>query len=221
MQTEPNLTRMVLAHRMELMRHGLASALRAARPEWSIMQSADFPSAIEHCASTQPSLALVDLDLPDLGGAPGIHRLRWAAPDCAVVVLAETDERAAVMECLEAGAQGFISTAANSLQLFHALDTVLSGGVVAPKTLVGSPRPEPKPKPVAPSAEQFSGRQRDVLCLLAEGCSTKAIARRLDLAVGTVKVHLAAIYRELGVHSRLEAVSRAFAVSSGEGEMSW
>jgi DNA-binding NarL/FixJ family response regulator len=55
----------------------------------------------------------------------------------------------------------------------------------------------------------LTDRQRDVFNLLAEGCATKTIARRLDLAVGTVKVHLAAIYRALGANSRLEAVAKA------------
>ena len=55
----------------------------------------------------------------------------------------------------------------------------------------------------------LTDRQRDVFNLLAEGCATKTIARRLDLAVGTVKVHLAAIYRALGANTRLEAVAKA------------
>jgi DNA-binding NarL/FixJ family response regulator len=60
-----------------------------------------------------------------------------------------------------------------------------------------------------PVLATLTDRQRDVFRLLAEGCATKTIARRLDLAVGTVKVHLAAIYRVLGAHSRMEAMAKA------------
>jgi DNA-binding NarL/FixJ family response regulator len=60
-----------------------------------------------------------------------------------------------------------------------------------------------------PTLAVLTDRQRDVFRLLAEGCATKTIARRLDLAVGTVKVHLAAIYRVLGAHSRMEAMAKA------------
>jgi DNA-binding NarL/FixJ family response regulator len=66
--------------------------------------------------------------------------------------------------------------------------------------------------PLAPTSDALApltSRQRAVFALLAEGCATKDIARRLNLAIGTVKVHLAAIYRALGARSRLEAVARA------------
>ena len=69
-----------------------------------------------------------------------------------------------------------------------------------------------------PAIANLTGRQHDVFRLLAEGCATKTIARRLDLAVGTVKVHLAAIYRQLGVRGRLEALARVHACTSGNSE---
>jgi DNA-binding NarL/FixJ family response regulator len=62
---------------------------------------------------------------------------------------------------------------------------------------------------MSPVLSHLTERQRNVFELLAEGCATKTIARRLDLAVGTVKVHLAAIYRTLGASSRLEALAKA------------
>jgi DNA-binding NarL/FixJ family response regulator len=96
------------------------------------------------------------------------------------------------------------------------VETVLAGGVFAPGSLAGQPLREAPPAPLPAAAEdldpviaQFTDRQRDVFLLLTEGCATKTIARRLDLAVGTVKVHLAAIYRALGAHSRLEALAKA------------
>ena len=218
----PAQNRILIAHRLELLRTGLLFALHEARPDWSIEQTADLSTSLGVASNFEPTLALVDLNLPGMTTSYGIGSLRSALPECAVVILAETDERAVVLECLEAGAQGFISVTATPFQLLQALETVLAGGVFAPASLIrpahtaaaatGSvPRmrlASNRPSPNGPT-DNFTDRQQDVFRLLSEGCSTKTIARRLNLAVGTVKVHLAAIYRELGVHSRLEAVSRA------------
>jgi DNA-binding NarL/FixJ family response regulator len=80
----------------------------------------------------------------------------------------------------------------------------LSGVPIHPPVLPD--RPQFK---LSPALLHLTERQRHVFELLAEGCATKTIARRLDLAVGTVKVHLAAIYRTLGASSRLEALAKA------------
>jgi DNA-binding NarL/FixJ family response regulator len=91
-------------------------------------------------------------------------------------------------------------------QLLRALDIVEGGGVFAPASLATAPRAAPSPRP-APSS--LTERQREVLRLLSGGRPTKAIARELGVAVGTVKVHLAAIYRALGATNRVEALVKA------------
>ena len=119
-----------------------------------------------------------------------------------------------IHRALEAGAQGYILKSTNPDQFIRALETILTGGLYAPASLSFSPIHPPVPaqrmEPAAsPVLTHLTERQRDVFGLLAEGCATKTIARRLDLAVGTVKVHLAAIYRTLGASSRLEALAKA------------
>ena len=109
---------------------------------------------------------------------------------------------------------GYVLKSTTLSQLLRALETVLSGGVFAPAALAGVP-PSPPPPVHVPQAEtnpllaHLTERQIEVFQLLSEGCATKTIARRLGLAVGTVKVHLAAIYRVLGAHSRIEALAKA------------
>lgn len=199
--------RLLVAHRLELLRRGLCHFIREAHVEWSTEQTRDFHSILGLCSSLKISLALIDYNLPGMKALDGIQRLREMVPDCSIVILADTDDRAAVLDCLEAGAQGFISTTATPLQLFCALETVLAGGVFAPASLAGPANQERYE--IVRRTEMFTGRKQDVFRLLKEGCSTKTIARRLNIAVGTVKVHLAAIYRTLGVNSRLEAIARA------------
>ncbi len=208
----------LVADRQALFRHGLVGLLREARPGWSFDQAGTLDSMMERLALGSTHLILLDIDLPGLGGAEGLQQVRTAEPDCTLVVLADTDDRATILECLNNGAQGYVLKSTNPAQFLRALETVLAGGVYAPASLAGRPlcvaRPVARPQAAAegglgPVVAQFTDRQRDVFRLLAEGCATKTIARRLDLAVGTVKVHLAAIYRALGAHSRLEALAKA------------
>lgn len=205
----------LVTDRQALFRHGLVGLLREAWPDWSLDHAGNLDDALRLIDSGAPDLVLLDLGLPGLCGAEGVQRFCDAYPDCSVVVLAETDDRAIILQCLGAGAQGYVLKSASPVQFLRALETVLSGGVFAPASLSGRAlaapaRPAPQPaNDLDPILAQLTDRQRDVFRLLAEGCATKTIARRLDLAVGTVKVHLAAIYRALGAHSRLEALAKA------------
>jgi DNA-binding NarL/FixJ family response regulator len=135
-------------------------------------------------------------------------------PGRSFVVLADEDDRTTILECLTAGAQGYILKSATTTQFLRAIDTILCGGVFAPASLTNPPFHAPAPPVQADVGGSemlmhLTDRQRAVFALLAEGCATKEIARRLNLAIGTVKVHLAAIYRTLGARSRLEAVAKA------------
>jgi DNA-binding NarL/FixJ family response regulator len=215
---ERELTRIgvLVADRQALFRHGLAGLVREAWPDWVCDHADSFTSVLDALAGGGIGLVLLDLDLPGMSGPESIAQLRAVEPACHVMVLAETDERTTILHCLSAGAQGFVLKSATPMQFLRAVETVLSGGVSAPGSLAGQPLREtplaPLPAPAGdldPVIAQFTDRQRDVFMLLAEGCATKTIARRLDLAVGTVKVHLAAIYRALGAHSRLEALAKA------------
>lgn len=209
---------LVGSHRC-LFREGLIGLVRGAWPHCQFDPQDSFEALKAALATGSPRLVLVDLNLPGMAGVTGMRTLRALAPEVGIVVLAEEVCRETILSCLDAGAQGYVSMAATPQQLHSAIQTVLAGGVFAPATLasrsVSAPMPTASRLPSVPNEldteclAPFSGRKRDVLELLMEGCSTKTIARRLDLSVGTVKVHLAAVYRALGARSRLEAVTNA------------
>lgn len=216
MEQEAKRIGVLVADRQALFRHGLAGLVRETWPEWVCDQADSFTSALDALAGGGIRLLLLDLDLPGMSGPECIAQLRAVEPACQVIVLAETDERTTILHCLSAGAHGFVLKSATPMQFLRAVETVLSGGVCAPGSLAGQPLRDVARAPLPAVADdldpviaQFTDRQRDVFLLLAEGCATKTIARRLDLAVGTVKVHLAGIYRALGAHSRLEALAKA------------
>jgi len=206
----------LIADRLTFFRRGMMSLLQESRPGWRLAEASTFDEVWTLLQDSRFDLVLVDLELPGLGGADGLRRLQALCPSQRFVALADSDARATILECLTAGAQGYVLKSASPSQFMRALETVLSGGVFAPATLTGVPVQH---VPVAAAARSeiiadpllatLTDRQRDVFRLLAEGCATKTIARRLNLAVGTVKVHLAAIYRLLGAHSRMEAMAKA------------
>ena len=201
-------TSALIAEQHTLMRHALAALIRESRPNWACDEAAGLDELRARLLEDAPTLVLLDLRL---GGPEGLRQLRAAFPLTTFVVLSDQDDRATILACLEAGAQGYILKSSSPDQFIRALETILSGGLFAPASLSGMPihAPPPRYSPMSPVLSHLTERQRHVFELLAEGCATKTIARRLDLAVGTVKVHLAAIYRTLGASSRLEALAKA------------
>jgi DNA-binding NarL/FixJ family response regulator len=203
----------LIADRLTFFRRGMTGLLQESRPGWRLAEAGTFDEVLAYLRDDTPELVLLDLQLPGMDGANGVRRLRMLCPGQSIVVLADSDERTTILECLAAGAQGYVLKSASPSQFLRALDTILSGGVFAPASLTGVPLTPPAAAPglevSMPLLVTLTDRQRDVFRLLAEGCATKTIARRLDLAVGTVKVHLAAIYRVLGAHSRMEAMAKA------------
>jgi DNA-binding NarL/FixJ family response regulator len=199
----------LIADRATLFRHGLRGLLKEHRPDWSCAEAGTPDEMLAHLRAEPVDLLLFDMQL---GGVAALHALRQEFPQQKIVVLADTDDRTAILESLGAGVNGYVLKSTTLSQLLRALETVLSGGVFAPAALAGAPPPPTVHVPqaeISPLLAHLTERQIEVFQLLSEGCATKTIARRLGLAVGTVKVHLAAIYRVLGAHSRIEALAKA------------
>jgi DNA-binding NarL/FixJ family response regulator len=196
----------LIADRATLFRHGLRGLLKE-HPDWSCAEAGTPEEMLAHLRAEPVDLLLFDMQL---GGVAALLRLRQEFPHQKMVVLADTDDRTAILESLGAGVNGYVLKSTTMSQLLRALETVLSGGVFAPAALAGvAPPVHVPPAETSPLLAHLTERQIEVFQLLSEGCATKTIARRLGLAVGTVKVHLAAIYRVLGAHSRIEALAKA------------
>ena len=203
----------LIADRATLFRHGLVGLLKERRPGWSCAEATGFSDVLAYLQAESADLILFDLQLAGLPGAQNLRQVRHLLPHAKIVVMADSDDRATILNCLAAGANGYVLKSATTNQLLRALDTILCDGVFAPAALTGLPPTASAvtrfEEPASPLLSHLTDRQIEVFRLLSEGCATKTIARRLGLAVGTVKVHLAAIYRVLGAHSRVEALAKA------------
>jgi DNA-binding NarL/FixJ family response regulator len=160
------------------------------------------------------ALILLDLMLPDRDGFEMLADLRELCPATSVVMLSAFNDRANVVKALDGGALGFIPKTESRDVLLSALRLILAGGLyIPPDILRPAPvvaalpvQPEQAGRRPSPAELGLTERQVDVLALIMEGKSNKLICRTLDLAEPTVKNHVSAILRALGVGNRTEAV---------------
>jgi DNA-binding NarL/FixJ family response regulator len=151
---------------------------------------------------------LLDYRLPDSDGASGLKRIRAAHPQATVVMLSGMDDETLTQELMTQGASGYVPKSADTPALIEALRTVLKGQHFPSSVTTAQARPTDTSSVVA----ALSPRQVDCLLALVEGKSNKAIARDLGLADSSVKTHLSAAFRTLGVTNRTEAVYKAAAL---------
>ena len=189
-------------------------------------------------ADSDFDLVLLDLHLGDADGFDVLVEFRAAYPALPVVVVSASDRSSDVIKAIDAGAMGFVPKRANHETLYEALHMVMSGGIyVPPMTMRSEPAAKlegdtvPSVLRVVRDTAMDSGfqtqpgmrslgltpRQTDVLALLLKGQPNKLIARELNLSVETVKDHVAAVLRTLGVNSRTQAVLAVSQMSNQGG----
>jgi DNA-binding NarL/FixJ family response regulator len=186
------------------------------------MDMAELREAIHAPEASSLSLALIDLAMPGVHGSEHLTEVIEHLPHVPVMVLSGSEDGTLMKSLLSMGVQGFIPKAYSPDVMLSAVRLVLSGGIYVPPLLLQE-RPDgaaAAPAPVAatqaaPSAADsleerlrklLTERQIDVLRLLSQGKPNKLIARDLGISEGTVKIHLAAIFRALNVRNRVEAV---------------
>jgi DNA-binding NarL/FixJ family response regulator len=204
--------KILLADDHPLFREGVKQVLCQLGEQTAIVDAQDYPSLFMQ-ARIHPDLdlALIDLNMPGLPGQEGIREFRHRFPDVPLVILSASESLQDIEQSLNAGALGYVLKSSPSSVILHALQRVLSGGIYIPDpTGESGPGARLSPAPSAPRAEvALTTRQMEVLRGLLQGLPNKAIARRLDLTEGTVKIHVAAIFRALDVNNRTEAVIAA------------
>ena len=164
---------------------------------------------IERAKELQPDIVLLDLRMPDMGGLDVLQKLRETESSIPVVMLTTSNEEADLIKSLRSGAQGYLLKDMEPDELVSALRDIENGKNVVAQDLTdalarmvqGDTNVDDDEGPFS----ELTPREMEILCLLAEGQSNKLIARNLGISDGTVKLHVKAILRKLGIHSRVEA----------------
>jgi len=213
--------RVLLVDDHELVWNGTRRLLQAVLQESTPAQTLDFtavhslPEALA-LAGRALDLILLDYHLPGTHGLQALLALRSAFEGTPVCLLSAESDSASIREVLERGAAGFIPKSYREPDMADALRRVLRQRIYVPGEFLFAQEAERALQRDEIRSEdlvaflrcELSPRQRDVLRLALQGLSNKGIARALDIAEATVKVHLTMVYRALGVRTRVEALCR-------------
>ncbi len=228
--------RVLLVDDHTLFRSGIRSLLQNY-PEFEIVgEAGDGMEGIKRAGQLRPDVVLLDLNMPGLSGREAARLIMEEAPDCRVLMLTVSEDAADLLETLRAGACGYLLKNIQAEALVSAISAAAQGeSVVSPQMMGkllngvrgggelrrGGPQsaPEAESAPVPEAAagaaelDKLSPREREILRLVARGQSNKEIARALDVAESTVKIHVQNMLRKLNLSSRVQAA--VFAVEQG------
>jgi DNA-binding NarL/FixJ family response regulator len=206
MRMMPKVT-VLLAEDHALVRRGFRRLLEDDEEIEVVGEASDGEEAIKLAEQLKPRVVMMDCAMPGTNGLAAIKSIRERSPDTAIVMLSMHSEQTLVRQTLDAGACGYILKDAIDLDLAGAVKRAAAGETVLDPKLSS-------PAPLKGEREHgLTPRELEVLQLICEGYSNRAIAARLDLSVNTVAVHRANIMNTLGVHKTAELV--VYAIQHG------
>ncbi len=198
-------TRIILAEDHTLVRTGMRALLENSKQVEVIGEANNGRQAVDLARQLQPDLVLMDIAMPELNGIEAARQIRLAQPGVRVLMLSMHDDQQYVFEALKSGANGYVLKGAAFQELLTAITTVMDGKNYISPTLSGRVMDDyvRRAQGDQPDSElsKLSGREREVLQLIAEGKSSAEVAGLLHISVRTVDTHRHNIMTKLEIHS--------------------
>lgn len=195
-----------------LFRSGIKALLQRYKEFEVVGEAADGLEGVKRAKSLCPDVVLMDLHMPGISGREAVLLMREELPETHIVMLTVSEDADDLMDALRAGAQGYLLKNIDTNFLIEAVRRAVNGDAVMSAQMttkmMNSLRNMGKaaaPAPVEADHARLSPREREILGFLAKGASNKEIARTLDLAESTVKIHVQSILKKLGLASRVQA----------------
>ncbi|MDI5985856.1 response regulator transcription factor [Halomonas sp. M4R5S39] len=208
--------KLLIADDHPLFREAIGRVIRDGFTDTEILETQDLDSTL---ALTQQhddlDLILLDLNMPGMHGLSGLIQLRNEAPTIPVVIISAEEEKQVILQAVTYGAVGFITKSSPREQMTQAIAQILDGNIYLPSDIIrasgGAQRNSPRGEHTITTQqlETLTRKQLQVLEHMTRGESNKMIAYHLDIAETTVKAHVSAILRKLGVHNRVQAILSA------------
>ena len=191
-----------------VLREGLAALLRQAGPDTSVLQARSSRDALNLLDDNDDlDVVILDLMMPGQNGLEALPEFARRRPELPVIVLSSSEDPQIARQAIALGALGYVPKSANPPTLLLAIKLVLNGELYVPPLILDEPATEMRQTYDHASEQgELTDRQIEVLRLIADGQSNKAIAFRLGLSENTVKVHITAIFKALRAINRTQAV---------------
>ena len=210
MQTTPDSApiSVLLVDDHTLFRSGIRSLLQR-HPEFNVVgEAADGFEGIKRALQLQPQVVLLDLNMPGMSGVETLQLMRQDCPDTAIVMLTVSEDAEDLSVALKAGASGYLLKNIDTDYLTRAIRRAAAGETVVAEAMTAKLVAQLQSGVVAPVAselDKLTPREREILDCLARGESNKSIARTLELAESTVKIHVQNVLKKLKLSSRVQA----------------
>jgi DNA-binding NarL/FixJ family response regulator len=208
----------------EFFRMALRTVLTGTLGFSDVLEAENFDRATALLSEKKIDLAVFDLMMPGMAGPSSLKAVRDRFPDLCLVMATVSNRREDILLALQAGVNGYIAKTMGLTELSSALKQIVGGTVYVPVSItslsITGSSDEIAATAVSDLAPPLTPRQKDVLTLIVKGKSNKEIARELELGEGTVKVHMAALFRVLGVRSRSAAAAKGAIIASENARIS-
>ena len=210
MQTNPdsNPISVLLVDDHTLFRSGIRSLLQR-HPEFNVVgEAADGLEGIKRALQLQPQVVLLDLNMPGMSGVETLQLMRQDCPDTAIIMLTVSEDAEDLSVALKAGASGYLLKNIDTDYLTRAIRRAAAGETVVAEAMTAklvAQLQSGAAAPVASELDKLTPREREILDCLARGESNKSIARNLELAESTVKIHVQNVLKKLKLSSRVQA----------------
>jgi DNA-binding NarL/FixJ family response regulator len=201
----PDPLRILIADDHPLLREGVAHSLEVESAWRVVAQAERGEQAVAFARQMLPDVALIDLSLPGIGGIAVITQIAATCPRTRIIVLTASSDSDELLTALKAGAHGYVLKGVSALELRSAVRRVAGGETYVTPSLAGRLLTEFTRSRNAAGSDALTGRETEVLDLMAQGLTNREIGTRLHLAEKTVKHHVTQILNKLQVRSRTEA----------------
>jgi DNA-binding NarL/FixJ family response regulator len=206
-------TRVLLADDHALVRAGIRALLERIDQVEVVAEAGDGPRTLELIEQLRPDVVLLDLTMPGIGGFEVLKGATEKFPEVHIIVLTVHEAEEYAFHALRSGAAGYLPKSAASAELELAIERVMSGGkYLSPLIEQRAASEISEAHPSHPALAELTPRQREVLTLIAEGRSTKDIARALSISAKTVETHRAQLMDRLNIHDIASLVRYAIKV---------
>jgi DNA-binding NarL/FixJ family response regulator len=212
------MLRILLVDDHVLFRKGVAALLSGRKNIQIVGEAGDGLEAIKVARDTLPDVILMDIEMPKCDGLEATRRIKREMPHVTIIILTVSDDDQYLFDAIKIGAQGYLLKDLDPHQLYNMLESISLGeaplsGVIAAKIIKEFSQPKKGTSEGMDIEEDLTARESEILNLVVEGMTNKAIASALNISENTVKIHLRNILEKLHLQNRIQAA--VYAVRQG------